>query len=124
MCGLTFIQMLLSANFLFEGAVSQTPVSVTENLQSTQVASNDDSDVAIQIAGGVIKYGMVRFQLNHSHSQDGVQHLLACSRSGHEGKHKNIYPSDCAMEMAQSCMTFFPPCLCIILHFIAVLLFV
>ena len=71
-----------------EGAHAGSSVSVPESLRSPQVASDDDdSNVAVHVAGDVIQYGMVRFQLDHSHHHGDVQRHLVGSRSGHEGKY-------------------------------------
>ena len=59
--------MLLLCQFP-EGDVAEPSVNVPENLRSPQVASDDDdSNIAVQVAGDVIQYGMVRFQLDQSY---------------------------------------------------------
>lgn len=48
-------------------------------LQSPQVASDDNTAGAIQIAGEVVKYDNVGFQLNRNHWQSGFQQHSAVS---------------------------------------------
>lgn len=77
-----------------EGAAAEKPVSAPadlsdEPLQSPQVASDHEIAGAVQIAGKVVKYDNIGFQLNHPHLQNDVQQLLIRSRRDHKGKYIN-----------------------------------
>ena len=59
-------------------------------MQSPQVASNNDTAEAIQIAGEVVKYDSVRLQLNYSCLQRHVNEPFIHRRSDYGSKHTSI----------------------------------